>query len=56
MFYVKVFKTKKGTMCATLRVRLGYAEKIVSFDSYLIAEILDMTQRELLSEEKEIEI
>lgn len=55
-FYVKVFKTKKGTLCACLRCNLGYADKLITFDTQLIAEILGISVRELLSECREIKI
>lgn len=51
-FYVVVKKNKNGEgNHAELRVNLGYAEKVVSFDRATIAEILGIPIKELATAE-----
>lgn len=56
MFYVSVFENKKGGLSACLRVNLGYADRIVSWDISLIAEIANVSVRELLSKPQKINL
>lgn len=46
MLYVEKRKGKNGEYFA-LVADLGYIKKIISFDKYLIAELLDMSIKEL---------
>lgn len=56
MFYINVFKNKKGGLSACLRVNLGYADRVLSWDCSLIAEIAGVSVRELLSQEQKINL
>lgn len=51
---VKVVKSgKTGAMYSNLMVDLGYRKSILSWESSLCAELLDIKTSELLSEERE---
>lgn len=56
MFYIQVFTTKKGGLCAVLKADLGYTTKVISFDTSLIAELAGISVRELLDGEKRINL
>lgn len=56
MFYINVFKTKKGGLCACLKADLGYTQKVISFDPSLCAELVGISVRELLDGEKKINL
>lgn len=56
MFYVSVFENKKGGLSACLRVNLGYADRILTWDVSLIAEICGISVRELLSKPQKINL
>lgn len=48
MFFVIKKKNKNGTGThAELRVNLGYAERVITFDKAIISEILGITLKEL---------
>lgn len=40
---VKVFESKKGTKCTALKVDLGYRYYLLNFDTYKLAEIMDIS-------------
>lgn len=51
---VKVVKSgKTGAIYSNLMVDLGYRKSVLSWDSSLCAELLDIKTSELLNEEKE---
>lgn len=51
--YVIVKKNKSGEGThVELRVNLGYADKLISFDKILIAEILDLPLKDLATAEE----
>lgn len=51
---VKVVKSgKTGALYSNLMVDLGYRKSVLSWDSSLCAELLDIKTSELLSEERE---
>lgn len=49
------FKTKKQNYATALAFDLGYTEKIVSFDSAYIAEVLGTTVREYQMRAKQLQ-
>lgn len=50
---VKVKKSQKGHLLSMLMVDLGYRKTVLSWDNSICAEILDISVRELLGEERE---